>query len=136
MGRQRAEDPLDSGLVLGQDLGVEARAERGEVDPVRPTVGPAREEPLLLHSTEELADVPLRHEEPLGKLLLRPADLTVAMQAATIRATTGLKLPDATIVASALLARCEVIVCNDERWKKRLSGLYRQFTWLCLADYL
>jgi predicted nucleic acid-binding protein len=65
-----------------------------------------------------------------------PVDLTVATQAATIRATTELKLPDAIIVASALLAGCEVIVSNDERWKRRLSGLYRQFTWLYLADYL
>ncbi len=69
-------------------------------------------------------------------LHLLPVDLTVATQAATIRATTGLKLPDAFIVASALLAGCEVVVSNDERWKKRLSGLYRRFTWLYLADCL
>jgi predicted nucleic acid-binding protein len=65
-----------------------------------------------------------------------PVDLAVATQAATIRATTDLKLPDAIIVATALLAGCEVIVSNDERWKRRLSPLYRQFTWLYLADYL
>ena len=55
------------------------------------------------------------------------------MQAATIHATTDLKLPDAIVVASDLLAGCEVIVSIYDRWRSRSSALYRQFRWVCLA---
>ncbi len=65
-----------------------------------------------------------------------PMDLTVAVQAATIRAATGLRLPDAIIVASGLLAGCEAIVTNDEQWHRRLAPLFRQFRWISLGSYL
>ena len=48
-------------------------------------------------------------------LTLLPVDLSVALQAANIRAVTSLRVPDAILVASALLAGCEAIVTNDER---------------------
>ena len=63
-------------------------------------------------------------------------DLHVAQQAATIRAATGLRLPDAIVVASGLLAGCEAIVTNDEQWRRRLEPLFRQFRWIYLGDYL
>jgi hypothetical protein len=43
-------------------------------------------------------------------LALLPADLTVAVQAATVR--------------------------RDERWKRRCEPLFRQFRWLYLTDYV
>jgi predicted nucleic acid-binding protein len=69
-------------------------------------------------------------------LTVLPMDLVVAVQAATLRATTGLPLPDAVVIASGLLAGCEAIVTNDSRWKRRGEALFRQFRWLYLEDYL
>lgn len=65
-----------------------------------------------------------------------PVDMTVATQAATIRSITGLPLPDAIIVASALLAGCEAVITNDEKWKRKLDPLFRGFTWVYLGDYV
>jgi predicted nucleic acid-binding protein len=63
-------------------------------------------------------------------------DFNVALQAATIRATTGLKTPDALIVASGLLAGCEAIVTSDEAWGKRLAPLFPRFRWIYLPSHI
>ena len=68
-------------------------------------------------------------------LTVLPIDLTVATQAATLRAITGIRMPDAMILASGLLAGCEAIVGNDEQWKRRLEPLFSQFNWIHLAHY-
>lgn len=65
-----------------------------------------------------------------------PVDLTTATQAATVRAAAGIPLPDAIVVASGLLAGCEAIVSNDERWKRRLAPLFKEFTWVYLGDHV
>lgn len=65
-----------------------------------------------------------------------PMDLSVALQAATVRATTNIRAPDAVIIASALLAGCEAIVCNDQQWIGRLSALFPQFSWVYLAAFV
>lgn len=64
-----------------------------------------------------------------------PVDLDVSLQAANIRAVTRLPIPDALLVASAMLAGCEAIVTNDRAWGRRLAGLFPRFRWLYLADY-
>jgi predicted nucleic acid-binding protein len=64
-----------------------------------------------------------------------PMDLTVAVQAANLRATTGISLPDAVVIGSGLLAGCEAIITNDERWKRRLEPLFRTFRWIYLEDH-
>jgi predicted nucleic acid-binding protein len=52
-------------------------------------------------------------------------DRAIARRSAMIRASQlragrkSLKLPDAMIIATALDARCDVIVGNDKDWKKR-----------------
>jgi predicted nucleic acid-binding protein len=69
-------------------------------------------------------------------LSILPVDMTVAVQAATLRANTGVRLPDAFIIASGLLAGCEAIVTNDEEWRMKLAGLFAQFRWIYLSDYL
>lgn len=69
-------------------------------------------------------------------LTLLPVDLMVAMQAATLRSTRSVRLPDALIVATGLLAGCEAIVGNDERWRRRFAPLCPQFRWLYPGDYL
>ena len=64
-----------------------------------------------------------------------PVDLDVSLQAANVRALTRLPVPDAVIVATAMLAGCEAIITNDRPWSQRLSGLFPRFRWLYLADY-
>lgn len=65
-----------------------------------------------------------------------PMDLTVSVQAASLRAAMGVPLPDAVILASGMLAGCEVIVTNDARWKKRGEPIFRQFRWIYLQDFV
>jgi predicted nucleic acid-binding protein len=63
-------------------------------------------------------------------------DLNVAQQAAALRASTNLKLPDAVVVASGLLAGCEAVVTGDEAWGKRLAHLFPAFRWIYLPDHV
>jgi hypothetical protein len=49
---------------------------------------------------------------------------------------TSVRLPDALIVATGLLSNCEVIISNDERWKRQFEPLFPQFRWLYLGDHL
>jgi predicted nucleic acid-binding protein len=65
-----------------------------------------------------------------------PADLTVAAQAANVRAITRLNLADAFIIASGLVYGCEAIVSNDEQWRRHLAPLFSQFHWIYLGAYL
>ncbi len=67
-------------------------------------------------------------------LQVLPADFEVAIQAATIRTQTGLPLPDALLVSSALLSACEVIVTHDRRWQRRLQPLFPRCAWITLED--
>ena len=69
-------------------------------------------------------------------LTILPVDLAVSLEAATLRSATGSRLPDALIVATGLLAGCEVIITNDARWKARFAPLFPQFGWLYLGDHL
>lgn len=62
-------------------------------------------------------------------------DMAVAIQAASLRASTNIRLPDAVVVASGLLAGCEAIVTNDGRRKAKLEPLFGNFRWIYLEDY-
>jgi predicted nucleic acid-binding protein len=64
-----------------------------------------------------------------------PFDMMVAIQAATLRATMRLPFADAAVIAAGMLAGCEAIVTNDERWKRRGEPLFPQFRWIYLDDY-
>ena len=50
-------------------------------------------------------------------------DRNVARLAAEQRATTGLDVADATIVATGMYAECDVILGNDYRCAKRVTGI-------------
>lgn len=84
------------------------------------------------------AELTFMHEFLTGSPKLRGLvmDFAVAQQAATVRAATGLRLPDAIVVASGLLAGCEAILTNDEAWHRRLVQLFHQFRWIYLGDHL
>ena len=47
----------------------------------------------------------------------------IAREAARIRAASGLRTPDALIVASALVAEADLLVTNDRRWQPALEGV-------------
>ncbi len=53
--------------------------------------------------------------DSFDELQVRSADFLVAAEAARIRAETGLALPDAIIIATAVLTSCQVLVTNDRR---------------------
>lgn len=57
----------------------------------------------------------------------------ISQRAANVRALTRLSRPDALIVATAMLADCEAIVTNDERWFRRLSPLFPAFRGIYLG---
>ena len=56
-------------------------------------------------------------------------DRRIGRRAASLRATRGLGLADAIIVATAIETRCEAIVGNDYKWR----GL-TEIPFVCLAD--
>ena len=67
-------------------------------------------------------------------LHILPVDLEVALETANIRALTRLPVPDAILVASALLSGCEAIISNDRSWHARLRELFPQFRWVYLGE--
>lgn len=52
-----------------------------------------------------------------------PLDREIARAAAGVRAESGLRLPDAAVVATAMVTGCDVIVGNDERCAKRVKEI-------------
>jgi hypothetical protein len=50
-------------------------------------------------------------------------DDDVAAMTAVVRARTGLKLPDAAIVAAALIGDAHALIGNDRVWKNRGLGV-------------
>ena len=95
-----------------------ARVQRGQAEVVASVITEAE---LLvrpnregnLEATERIAD--LLSEDGISVL---PVTRQIARSAALLRARHGLKLPDAIIVATAIGARCDVIVGNDDRWHR------------------
>lgn len=139
---------LDSSLLIAFHTPIEAahplavqvlrRIER-EADSLHGYVSAVSAAEILVRPLRtSAADFTFMHEFLTGypNLTLLPVDLPVATQAATLRALSGASLPDALVVASGLLAGCEAIVSNDERWKRRLAPLFPQFHWIHISDYL
>lgn len=56
---------------------------------------------------------------------LRVVDLgrDVAVTTATVRARTGLRLPDAAVIATAIVSDAFAVVGNDARWKPKSLGI-------------
>jgi predicted nucleic acid-binding protein len=65
-------------------------------------------------------------------LAVRVVDRSVAYRAADVRARTGLSVPDAIIVATALEERCDALIGNDARIASRDTGV----SYLYLDDYV
>ena len=56
-------------------------------------------------------------------LSIIPLSIDLARQAARVRATTGLKMPDSIQIATALESGADIIIGNDKRWSNRTGGL-------------
>ncbi len=61
-----------------------------------------------------------------------PLQIDIARAAATIRATTQLKLPDALQIATALVSGADAIISNDKQWRNK----FNQPKLLLLDDFL
>lgn len=69
-------------------------------------------------------------------LRIAPFDATTARGAARVRASTGLALPDAAVVATALEHDAPIIVTNDGRWPGAFRASSIQIAVCLLADYV
>jgi len=58
----------------------------------------------------------------------------IAREAARLRASTGVRAPDALIIATALVTQADVLVTNDRSWPTRLAPLAPGLTVCLLAD--
>lgn len=75
----------------------------------------------------------LRH---FPNLRIRDVDYDIAREAARVRALTGLKTPDAIVLATALTERIDTIVANDDRWQTAIARLGATLTLVHLDAYL
>lgn len=55
-------------------------------------------------------------------LRVRPIDDEVATEAARVRALTGLRTPDALVIATALVEGIATIVTGDGQWERAIEG--------------
>lgn len=65
-------------------------------------------------------------------LHILPLDISLAREAARVRATTRLRMPDAIQVAAACLSGADAIITNDHRWVGRVT----QPALVLLDDYV
>ena len=56
-------------------------------------------------------------------LVMRGVDRTVARRAASVRASSRLRLPDAIVVATAIEERCDVLIGNDRDMYRDVSHI-------------
>ncbi len=114
---ERIEDfvPLVADLMPAID-GQEFHAVTSELTLAETLVRPLRED------NEELAADYVAAIQPRRALRVVPVSREILIDAARIRASTGLKLPDAIHAATALQAGCVHFVTNDARFRA-VSGI-------------
>jgi predicted nucleic acid-binding protein len=88
-------------------------------------VRPFRRGPAAVATAEGF----LRH---FAEIRLIDVRYEIAREAARIRAATGLKTPDALIIASALIADIDILVTNDRSWSAAVTDLARDLDVLVL----
>jgi predicted nucleic acid-binding protein len=62
-----------------------------------------------------------------------PVSYEVAREGARLRASTDLPMPDALIVASAIIAGADVVVTADRSWRPRLLEVVPEVTVVLLT---
>ncbi len=73
----------------------------------------------------------LRH---FAEIRLVPVSYDVAREAARIRAATGLRAPDALIMATALVTEVDILVTNDRSWSAASAAIAPDLRICLLAD--
>jgi PIN domain nuclease of toxin-antitoxin system len=111
-----------------------------QLDPVATLVAPLFERPdvPIVISTISLAEVVGRpamagdqdrveaiHQglRDLQNLTITSLDPRHAIEAAVVRGLTGLRLPDAAVIATARLARAGALIGNDRQWHRKPLGI-------------
>jgi predicted nucleic acid-binding protein len=69
-------------------------------------------------------------------LAVIPMDVPIAREAARVRSMTGLRTPDAIVLATAVLRGAEVVIEDDDRWARALVTLGARTIACHLADHL
>lgn len=62
-------------------------------------------------------------------------DAVIARDAARVRAATGLRMPDAVVIASALASQADVLITNDRSWRAAVDAAAPSLR-LCVLDDL
>jgi predicted nucleic acid-binding protein len=114
---------FDGCLATGRNPGVLSALSVAEL-----MVGPAKAGPAALATMEGFFRF-------FDQLRVAPFDLAVARSAARVRASTGLALPDAAVVATALEHDAASVITNDARWPPALRLSSIPVTVCLLADY-
>ena len=106
-----AEELFDGLVATGRNPALLSAVTVGEI-----LVRPFRAGPAAVAIAEGF----LRH---FADMQIVSVDFEVAREAARIRASTNLAMPDALIVASARIAGADVVVTGDPSWRMRIDEL-------------
>ena len=83
----------------------------------------------------QVADTLMASLMQFPNLHMVQVDAAVARQAAEVRSREEISPADALVAASGLVVGCEVIISNDDQWKKRLEAHYPQARFIYLDAY-
>ena len=87
-------------------------------------------------TSQQAADMVVAFLWSLPDLLIRSVDFLVAAEAARIRAATGLDMPDASILATAVLTTSRMLATNDRDLADATRSVAPGLDVLLLADLL
>jgi predicted nucleic acid-binding protein len=115
-GTPRAVELFDAFVATGRNPASLSMVTVAEI-----LVRPFRRDPAAV----AIAEAFLQH---FGDMRLVPVTYEVAREGARLRASTDLPMPDALIIASALVAGADVVVTADRSWRPRLREVAPEIT--------
>jgi predicted nucleic acid-binding protein len=110
-GGSRAEELFDGYIATARNPASLSMVTVAEI-----LVRPFRRGPAAIATAEAF----LQH---FGDIRLVPVTYDIAREAARLRAASDLPMPDALIVASALMLGADMIVTDDRAWSSRLGDV-------------
>ncbi len=118
-----AEQLFDAFIATGRN-----RASLSTITVQEILVRPFRAGPTSVATAEGF----LRH---FADIELVDVSYDIAREAARIRATTGMRTPDAIIVATAFVTHVDTLVTNDRAWPAQAASLHRDLRVCVLGDW-
>lgn len=73
--------------------------------------------------------------ERFPNLKAQPVDLTVAQEAASLRAEHKFRSPDALVIGTGIATQVGHLITNDEQWKKKLANISARVKVCYLKDH-